>query len=139
MKKGAEKVEKIDVSQQGMALVSAIFVILIATVIGFALYHSSMISFTIAVNDRDNTEALYIADAGINHATALMNKVPKSLYSAVLKAGAKPAPDSGDELSVPPSSELWGIAESISALAAPADIGFPLKTIQRRAKRRTRI
>src|ERR1043165_6352116 len=113
MRKGLEKQKRASKSQGGMALISAIFVILIATVIGFGLYYSAIISFTIAINDRDNTEAFYIADAGINHAIALINKVPRSQYSAVLTAGANSTPDTGDELSVPPSSGLWTSSESI--------------------------
>jgi Tfp pilus assembly protein PilX len=118
MRKNLEKQKRTSKSQEGMALISAIFVILITTVIGFALYYSAIISFTIAVNDRDNTEAFYIADAGINHAIALINKVPKSQYSAILTAGANSAPDTGDELSVPPSSGLWTTSESIPAGSA---------------------
>jgi Tfp pilus assembly protein PilX len=88
-------------------LITAIFSILLATVIGFALYYSSTIAFTIALNDRDNTEAFYLADAGFNHANALLNKVPQSQFTAVLRAGANATPDSGDELSVPPTFGLW--------------------------------
>ncbi len=69
-----KKTGKVSKNQEGIALITAIFSILLATVIGFALYYSSAIAFTIAANDRDNTEAFYIADAGINHATALLNK-----------------------------------------------------------------
>ncbi|HEX8736118.1 MAG TPA: pilus assembly PilX N-terminal domain-containing protein [Pyrinomonadaceae bacterium] len=99
--------------QAGAALITAIFAILIGTVIGIALFYSSMISFTIAVNDRDNTEALYLADAGVNHATALIEKVEKSQYTNILTAGANPLPNTGDELSVAPIMGLWTTAESI--------------------------
>lgn len=105
--------EKVSKNEDGVALITAIFAILLATVVGFALYYSSMIAFTIAVNDRDNTEAFYLADAGINHATALLNKVPKAQFSAVLTAGANSTPGTGDELSAPPSTGLWTNAESI--------------------------
>jgi len=115
MSKDLKKTKHTSKSQEGMALISAIFVILIATVIGFALYYSAMVSFTIAVNERDNTEAFYIADAGINHAVSLLKKVPKAQYSAVLLAGADPAPNTGDELSIPPSSGLWSTTQSIPA------------------------
>ncbi|MEO6588243.1 MAG: pilus assembly PilX N-terminal domain-containing protein, partial [Pyrinomonadaceae bacterium] len=115
MKRDLKKSGKVSKNQEGIALITAIFSILLATVIGFALYYSSTIAFIIAANDRDNTEAFYIADAGINHATALLGKVPRSQYSAVLKAGANSTPDTGDELSVPPSSGLWATSESIPA------------------------
>ncbi|HXG85496.1 MAG TPA: pilus assembly PilX N-terminal domain-containing protein [Pyrinomonadaceae bacterium] len=115
MKKDFQKREKTPKSQEGIALITAIFSILLATVIGFALYYSSTIAFTIAVNDRDNTEAFYLADAGFNHALALMGKVPQPQFSSVLVAGANPLPDTGDELSVPPSSGLWTTSDSIPA------------------------
>jgi Tfp pilus assembly protein PilX len=114
------KREKASKNEQGVALITSIFAILLATVIGFALYYSSMIAFTIAVNDRDNTEAFYLADAGINHANALLSKVPVSQLSAVLSAGANSTPDTGDELSVPPSTGLWTASESIPAGSATA-------------------
>jgi Tfp pilus assembly protein PilX len=115
-----EKTEKVSKNEQGVALITAIFAILLATVIGFALYYSSMIAFTIAVNDRDNTEAFYLADAGINHANALLSKVPKSQFTAVLRAGANATPDTGDELSVPPTTGLWATSQSIPSGSATA-------------------
>lgn len=102
-----------------MALISAIFVILIATLIGCALYYSSIIAFTIAINDRDSTEAFYIADAGIVHARALLSKVPKAQYSSVLIAGDT-KPGTGDELSTPPVTGLWTAANGIPAGNATA-------------------
>lgn len=99
--------------QAGAALITAIFAILIGTIIGIALYYASMISFTIAINDRDNTEALYLADAGVNHAVALIEKVEKSQFSSILTAGANSLPNTGDELSVAPVMGLWTTTESI--------------------------
>jgi hypothetical protein len=110
-----KKKEKVSKNEQGIALITAIFGILLATVIGFALYYSSAIAFTIAVNDRDNTEAFYIADAGINHANALLGKVSKAQFSAILTNGANPTPNSGDELSFSGTLGLWTNAESIPA------------------------
>lgn len=101
-------------NQEGAALITAIFTILIATVIGIALYYSAIISFTIAVNERNNVEAFYLADAGINHAVALIGKAQKSQYSAILIKGDA-TPNTGDELSVPPASGLWTSSESIPA------------------------
>jgi Tfp pilus assembly protein PilX len=100
--------------QEGVALVTAIFALLIATVIGIAVYYTAIISFTIAVNERNNTEAFYIADAGVNHAVALIGKAQKTQYSAILKAGDA-TPNTGDELSVAPLSGLWTSAQSIPA------------------------
>lgn len=102
----------------GAALVTAIFAILLATLIGTALHYIAKISMTVAVNERDNTEAFYIAEAGINHAVSLIKKVPKSTYNAVLTAGANAQPNTGDELSVPPTSGLWTSADSIPSGSA---------------------
>jgi Tfp pilus assembly protein PilX len=102
-------------NQRGAALVTAIFAILLATLIGFALHYSAYVSQAIAINDRDNTEALYLADAGISHATALISKVASSDFSKILAAGANPTPGTGDELSVPPIADLWSTSEAIPA------------------------
>lgn len=104
---------KTNKKEGGAALVTAIFAILLVTLIGTALHYMATISLTVAVNDRDNVEAFYIADAGIEHAKTLVSKVEKSKYSLILKAGANPLPDTGDELSVPPSSGIWAASESI--------------------------
>src|SRR5687767_5373897 len=108
------KVQGKQSQQEGAALITAIFTLLIATVIGIAVYYAAIISFTVAVNERNNTEAFYLADAGVNHAIALIEKAQKSHYSAILKAGNN-TPNTGDELSVPPVSGLWTTTESIPA------------------------
>lgn len=113
MRRASNNRRKQSNQESGAALITAIFAILIGTVIGIALYYSSMISFTIAINDRDNTEALYVADAGVNHAVALIEKVQKSQYTNILTAGADPLPNTGDELSVAPIMGLWTTAEGI--------------------------
>ena len=104
---------KTDKKENGAALVTAIFAILLTTLIGTALHYMATVSLTVAVNERDNTEAFYIADAGINHAVTLIGKTEKSKFSLILRAGANPAPDSGDELSVPPTAGLWEASENI--------------------------
>src|SRR5262245_2037456 len=101
--------------QAGVALVSAIFVVLFAVLIGFALHQSTMISMKVATNERDNLEAFYVADAGINHAVKLLSEVPATQFSNVLTAGANPTPNTGDELSEPPTTGLWTTSESIPA------------------------
>jgi Tfp pilus assembly protein PilX len=73
-------------TERGAALITAIFAILLGTLLGVALFYLSMSSLTVAVNDRDNTEALYLADAGISHASALLGRVDRAQYNAVLAA-----------------------------------------------------
>ncbi len=101
-------------NQEGIALITAIFALLLATVIGFALYYSSVVASTVAVNERDNTEAFYIAEAGYNHAYSLLSKVQSSDFNTILTAGDG-SPGTGDELSISPSSGLWTSAEIIPA------------------------
>ena len=102
-------------NQEGAAIVTAIFAILLATLIGTALHYMSRISLTVAVNDRDNVEAFYIAEAGIEHAKALISRVKKSQFDLILSAGAISLPNTGDELSVPPVAGLWTLSEGIPA------------------------
>ncbi len=101
--------------QNGAALVTALLVILLTTLLGIAIHSMATTSFTISINERNNTEAFYIADAGIAHATALIAKVQGSKYSTMLQTGANSAPDTGDELSSPPVAGLWSQSESIPA------------------------
>ncbi len=101
--------------ERGTALVTSIFAILIGTLIGVALAFGAITTLTISVNERDTTEAFYIADAGLTHAGQLINKAKKSSYSTILSTGADPTPGTGDELSAPPEGGLWTTAESIPA------------------------
>jgi Tfp pilus assembly protein PilX len=102
-------------NQKGAALVTAIFAIMLATLIGFALHYSAVVSQAVAINDRDNTEALYLADAGIAHAIAIIKKTPSADYSKILVAGSNATPGTGDELSVPATADLWATALGIPA------------------------
>ncbi len=101
--------------ETGAALVTAIFVLLLITLLGVLIYRISVISYAISLNERNNTEAFYAADAGISHAMELIAKVPGSKYSLILQAGANPLPGTGDELSVPTLPGLWPAADSIYA------------------------
>lgn len=100
--------------ERGTALVTAIFAILLGSLIGVALYQYTITTMRISVNNRDMTEALYLADAGLNHASTLINKTARRDYSRILTNGANSAPNTFDELSVPVSS-AWSSSESIPA------------------------
>ncbi|MDQ3801467.1 MAG: pilus assembly PilX N-terminal domain-containing protein [Acidobacteriota bacterium] len=102
-------------AEKGAALLTAIFAVLLGTLLSVALYYFAVSALATAVNDRDNTQALYLADAGVSHAVALIAKTKKAQYSALLRNGANPLPDSGDELSAPPESGAWSAQESIPA------------------------
>jgi Tfp pilus assembly protein PilX len=102
-------------NERGAALVTAIFAILLGTLLAVAIYYATMTTMTISINDQETTEVLYLADAGISHAVALINKLRKDQYSTVLTNGANTTPGTGDELSGPPVTDAWTIAESIPA------------------------
>ena len=72
----------------GMALVTAMVTLLMVTVLGVALTSIGLVSVTVATNDRENVEALAIADAGITHARALLlNQVWLNGYDPLLASG----------------------------------------------------
>ena len=92
-------------SEQGAALITAIFALLLVTLLGVALTSIGETSRTVSHNDRENTEALYIAEAGLTHALKLMDAVPGSDYTSILQAGNGTAGD-GDELSTRPNGPI---------------------------------
>ena len=92
-------------SEQGAALITAIFALLLVTLLGVALTSIGETSRTVSHNDRENTEALYIAEAGLTHALKLMDAVPGSDFTSILKAGNGAAGD-GDELSTRPNGPI---------------------------------
>lgn len=85
-------------SENGAALITSIFALLLVTLLGMALVAVGEIGRSVSTNDRENTEALYLADSGITHARKLIFGFPSSNYSAILTAGDGVA-DTGDELS----------------------------------------
>ncbi len=75
-------------NEHGMALVTAMVTLLMVTVLGVALTSVGVVSVTVANNDRENVEALAIADAGITHAKALLlNQVWINGYDPLLVSG----------------------------------------------------
>lgn len=74
--------------QDGMALLTAMVGLLMITVLGIALTSVGMVATTAATNDRENVEALAIADAGMTHAKALLlNQVWINGYDPLLQNG----------------------------------------------------
>lgn len=64
--------------QKGSALVVAIIVLTLLTVIGFAALEVADLNINIAANDRDAKEAFFHADAGVNIGHVFLNE---SLYT----------------------------------------------------------
>ncbi|NNE67417.1 MAG: hypothetical protein HKN33_12695 [Pyrinomonadaceae bacterium] len=100
--------------ESGAALITSILALLLATLLGIALVSVGLSSFEISNNGLQQTEAFYIADSGITHASALINRVKKGDYSVLLTTGDG-IPNTGDELSAPPVTGLWPASESILA------------------------
>src|SRR5690242_3352522 len=87
--------------EQGVALITSIFVLLLITVLGVTLTFIGTSALTITTNDRQNTEAFYIAEAGAANAAKILLLSDPSQFSAVLTAGDG-QPNTGDELSIKP-------------------------------------
>jgi hypothetical protein len=87
-----------DKNQRGAALMISIFAILLVTVIGFAIISQGLVSQNIAKNAKDQTEAFYISEAGLNHANNLVINAGASNFTSLLQAGDG-IPNTGDELS----------------------------------------
>jgi len=87
--------------ERGAALVTAIFGILLVTVIGFALVSGGLIASDISKNGREQTAAYYISEAGLQHAIRLVNAAGINEFTNILRAGDA-APNTGDELSPQP-------------------------------------
>jgi PilX N-terminal len=85
-------------SEKGAALAVSLFSLLLVTVLGMGLMSVGEISRSVSANDRENTEALYLAESGLAHARKLIFELNLSTYSSVLTAGDG-APNTGDELS----------------------------------------
>lgn len=84
-------------AEEGAALITSIFALLLITVLGMALMAASEVARSVSTNDRENTQALYLADAGAAHARNLIFGYTGN-FDAILTANAT-APDTGDELS----------------------------------------
>ena len=91
-------------AERGVALIFAIFALALLTLLGLALTSMGMVSLAISTNEREGTQALYIADAGIVNAKGLMLS-QLSLFDTFLTAGNGTACD-WDELSPAPLAPL---------------------------------
>jgi hypothetical protein len=85
-------------SESGIAFITVLLGMALLTVVGAALTAIGIVEFRTAINHRSATRALLLADAGVNHALALM-RGPLSgyTYSDVVRGddGAPGTPDDG--------------------------------------------
>ena len=101
------------VSERGIALFTSIFALLLLTLLGWSMATTSLVNVVITKNAREATEAFYIAEAGVAHATAII-RAEDAGFDSYLQAGNGTACD-GDELSDTPSSPLSAGDEITSA------------------------
>ena len=87
--------------EKGVALIMTLFSLLVVTLLGLALTTTGMLALTVTTNDREGAEALYIADAGIEHAKALLLSQEWNSFDGFLQVGDGAA-CSGDELATAP-------------------------------------
>ncbi len=84
-------------SESGIALVAVLLAMALLTVIGAALTAIGTVEFRTAINHRSATRALLLADAGVNHALALMRgPLADFTYSEIVQ-GYDGAPGTGDD------------------------------------------
>ena len=87
-------------AEQGIALLTVIFALLLITVLGLALTAIGIRAVAITTNERQSTEVLYIADSGITHAKGVILPLSQAgvEFDTFLTAGDGNS-CTGDELS----------------------------------------
>ena len=99
--------------ERGQALIVAILTLLVLTLLGLALTSMSIVSMTVSTNEREASEALYLADSGVSHATAILSTQSWADFDPALTSGDGQG-CTGDELAAapvgaagfPPAAEL---------------------------------
>ncbi|MDA2938799.1 pilus assembly PilX N-terminal domain-containing protein [Acidobacteria bacterium AH-259-A15] len=94
-----------DRSEQGVALVTAILCMMLISVLGLALTTIGIVATTAAKNERQMSEAFYIAESGLGHGRALIEANGTTNFDTLLQAGDGTACN-GDELSGVPSDPI---------------------------------
>lgn len=90
-------------AESGAAIITSIMALLLVTLLGFAMVSVGLTAMNVSNNDRQQTEAFYIAEAGLTHATNLVKSAGSAQFTNILKAGDLTA-NTGDELSTQPSA-----------------------------------
>jgi type IV pilus assembly PilX-like protein len=102
MRRDSIQSDRIRPSEKGAALITSIFVLLLVTVLGMALTFIANTALVISSNDRQAAQAFYIAEAGIAHATKLVDATSPYNFGDILINGDG-TPNNGDELSTKPT------------------------------------
>ena len=103
------KIMKEKTSERGIALLLALFALLLVTLLGLAMTMQSIIEMSISANERQATETLYVAEAGAVHAQGIIfSQTPD--FTAMLQEGDGTG-CTGDELAT-------GVTDPITAFGA---------------------
>ena len=103
------KARKAKTSEEGIALLTTLFALGIITLLGLALTATGMIEVKISGNERQSTNVLYVADAGLVHAQGIIFSENPD-FTTLLQTGDGTACN-GDELST-------GFTDPITAIGA---------------------
>lgn len=76
--------------ERGAALITALVVLTLLTLIGLAATNTSMLETMISVSDRSHTEAFYVAESGIEHLRRNFKNLFVEQNTAHLAAGIDP-------------------------------------------------
>ena len=108
------KIMKEKTSERGIALLLALFALLLVTLLGLAMTTQAIIEMSISANERHATETLYVAEAGAVHAQGIIfNQNPD--FTTVLQAGDGNS-CTGDELATGVTDPITSIAGGAMAL-----------------------
>lgn len=102
---------------EGAALVMALLALLVLTLLGLSLTSMTMVTMTVSNNERDASDALYVADSGVAHATALLSAQDWASFDAFLAAGDGRG-CTGDELAAPPAGAGSGYPAAAELIPA---------------------
>lgn len=108
---------------RGAALIGVILALLVVTIIGIGITMLGMVNVTMGTNERQSSEAFYLADAGIAQARRLFRARASSNLDTILQSGNGLACD-GDELAAPPPPPMTA-ADSIQTVANGGQVFAP--------------
>ncbi len=77
-------------NQRGMALVIALILLCVLTIIGVAATNTSVLEFLISGAEKEKQEAFYAAEAGIEHMRAILKSLFVKRNAARMAAGGTP-------------------------------------------------
>jgi hypothetical protein len=106
VKKNSRKQRRQRSDDRGVVFITAIFSLLLVSLLGASLIMLAHTSLNVSENDRELTEAFYIAEAGLEHGYALIAALPSAAtFTQVLQYGDGQS-NTWDELSTQPTAPI---------------------------------